>query len=77
MSEQALNEQPRQRLALFLVAQTIDALRQQKIKEVEAYDAVQFAVHAVATHDPDGLVRHVDHMQKVHGFAPNIGGSAP
>ena len=70
-------EHPRQRLALFVVAQSIDALRQGKITEVEAYDAVSWAVHAVATHDPVGLVRRVEEMRRTHGVAPDLGKAQP
>lgn len=69
-------EHPRQRLALLVFAQTVDALRLGRITEVEAYYAVSLAVHAVTTHDPAGLARRVEDMERVHGIAPDLGKGA-
>jgi hypothetical protein len=68
-----LNKQPRQRLALIVAAQAIDALRAKKLNEVEAYDVISWAAHAVATNDDAGLEWRVAFFRSVHGIEPNIG----
>jgi hypothetical protein len=68
-----LNKQPRHRLALIVAAQAMKALRQGKLNEVEAYDVISWAAHAVATHDTAGLEWRVEFFRSVHGIAPDLG----
>jgi hypothetical protein len=56
---------------------SIDALRQGKVNEVEAFDAVAWAAHAVATHDDAGLDWRVAFFRSVHGIAPDLGKAQP
>lgn len=72
-----LKKQPRQRFALMVAGQAIDALRAKKLNEIEAYDVISWAAHAVAAHDSDGLEWRMEFFRSVHGIKPDLGKAQP